>query len=87
MDEHQTTDIVYEENEDFDESQDDMDDPKEQTKTTISEKVDGLLAYRMNLPLSKTLYVDFAKAMQCIEGNQTHLVLKELKDHFSENNI
>ena len=61
-----------------------MEDKKEQTKTTIAEKVDGLLQYQLCLPFAETPYSDFCEAMKNVQGNDVQEVLKDLKDYFSE---
>ena len=53
--------------------------PDEETaQREISEKVDGLLMYQINLPLASTKYSQFMQVMRNIGSTQRDKVFKEL---------
>ena len=51
---------------------------QEHTQKEISEKVDGLLMYQINLPLASTKYSQFMQVMRNIGSTQREKVFREL---------
>ena len=73
-------DKEMEEDQESEESEDDDD----QNRLQVDDKVDGLLQYQLNLPVSSTKFKHFQNAMRNCTNNQRKMIYSQFKKHFQD---